>query len=275
MHAPCRMPARALAPGQRRDVNSGSVPPGGRRGRRQRRRDPGSGASAHRPGRLPGAGRARRLPGQDPLPNRSQNRTRIAGALGPGTDDRPFDLQELSEDFIPEGAGRRQGVAACSFAVGWLLPGMAAWPYGWLSLIGAGFARAGWRVRDRAEPGRAAAPQASLTRSCEPMMAGAGERPRACARAMRLWAPHRRLCGWQACWLPSSLRVCPGLAGRGAWGGFASRGGRGQSRFRSRRRSGWCRLRRGAQDLAAARPSGPAAHAAALVARRMCPSRMP
>ena len=101
------------------------------------------------------------------------------------------------------------------------------------------------------------------------------ERPRACARAMRLWAPHRRLCGWQACWLPSSLRVCPGLAGRGAWGGFASRGGRGQSRFRSRRRSGWCRLRRGAQDLAAARPSGPAAHAAALVARRMCPSRMP
>ena len=38
---------------------------------------------------------------------------------------------------------------------------------------------------------------------------------------------------------------------------------------------GWCRLRRGAQDFAAARPSGPAAHAAWLVARRMCPSRMP
>jgi hypothetical protein len=53
----------------------------------------------------------------------------------------------------------------------------------------------------------------------EPIMAGAGERPRARARAMRLWAPHRRLSGWQACWLPSSLRVCPGLAGWGAWGG--------------------------------------------------------
>jgi hypothetical protein len=169
-----------------------------------------------------------------------------------------------------------RGVSACSFAVGWLLPGMAVWPYGWLSLIGAGFVRAGWRVRDRAEPGRAAAPQGVLDALVrEPIMAGAGKGRGRVHRVMRLWAPHRRLSGWQACWLPSSLRVCPGLAGRGAWGGFASRDGRGQSHFRSRRRAGWCWLRRGAQDFAAARPSGPAAHAAWLMARRMCPSRMP
>jgi len=169
-----------------------------------------------------------------------------------------------------------RGVSACSFAAGWLLPGMAAWPYGWLSLIGAGVRASGLAGQGPggARPrGGAAGVLDALIR--EPMMAGAGERPRACARAMRLWAPHRRLSGWQACWLPSSLRVCPGLAGRGAWGGFASRDGRGQSHFRSRRRAGWCWLRRGAQDFAVARPSGPAAHAAWLMARRMCPSRMP
>jgi hypothetical protein len=37
---------------------------------------------------------------------------------------------------------------------------------------------------------------------------------------MRLWVvPMCRCAAWQAGWLPSSLRVCPGLAGRGAWGG--------------------------------------------------------
>jgi hypothetical protein len=109
-----------------------------------------------------------------------------------------------------------RGVSACSFAAGWLLPGMAAWPYGWLSLIGAGVRASGLAGQGPggARPrGGAAGVLDALIR--EPMMAGAGERPRACARAMRLWAPHRRLSGWQACWLPSSLRVCPGLAGRG------------------------------------------------------------
>ena len=64
------------------------------------------------------------------------------------------DLERSSS--LKERAGVKGGLA-WSFAAGWLLPGMAAWPYGWLSLIGAGFVRAGWRVRDRAEPGRAAA----------------------------------------------------------------------------------------------------------------------
>jgi len=36
-----------------------------------------------------------------------------------------------------------RGASACSFAAGWLLAGMTAWPIGWLSLIGAGFVRAG------------------------------------------------------------------------------------------------------------------------------------
>jgi hypothetical protein len=69
----------------------------------------------------------------------------------------------MRSSSLKERAGVK-GVSACSFAAGVALPGMAVWPYGWLSLIGAGFVRAGWRVRDRAEPGRAAAPQASLTR---------------------------------------------------------------------------------------------------------------
>jgi hypothetical protein len=71
-----------------------------------------------------------------------------------------------------------RGVSACSFAAGWLLPGLAAWPSGWLCLIGAGFVRAGWRVRDRggAVPGRvsgAAGVLDALVR--EPIMAGAGK----------------------------------------------------------------------------------------------------
>ena len=58
---------------------------------------------------------------------------------------------------MKERAGVKRGFGL-RFVAGWLLPGMAAWPYAWLSLIGAGFVRAGWRVRDRAEPGRVAAP---------------------------------------------------------------------------------------------------------------------
>ena len=82
-------------------------------------------------------------------------------------------------------------------------------------------------------------------------------------------SPAVRLAGLLAAFIPSGV---PRPGWPGGMGRFASREGRGQSHFRCRR-PGWRRVRRGAQDLAATRPSGPAAHAAWLVARRMCPSR--
>jgi hypothetical protein len=130
-----------------------------------------------------------------------------------------------------------RGASACSFAAGWLLAGMTAWPIGWLSLIGAGFVRAGRAGQGpggaRPRSGAAGVLDASAG---EPIIAGAGERPRACARAMRLCAPHRRRCGVAgllAAFIPSGV---PRPGWPGGMGRFASRGGRGQSRFRSRRR---------------------------------------
>jgi hypothetical protein len=77
---------------------------------------------------------------------------------------RPLTLVSLvRSSSLKERAGVKGGFGL-QFCGGMALGGMAAWPYGWLSLIGAGFVRAGWRVRDRAEPGRGAASQASLTR---------------------------------------------------------------------------------------------------------------
>ncbi len=76
---------------------------------------------------------------------------------------------------LKERAGVK-GVSACSFAAGWLLPGMAAWPYGWLSLN---------RCRVRASGLAGQGPGGARPRSGaagvlgalvrEPIMAGAGK----------------------------------------------------------------------------------------------------
>jgi hypothetical protein len=76
------------------------------------------------------------------------------------------DLSRWSSS-LKERAGVK-GVSACGFAVGWFLPGMAAWPYGWLSpdrcrVRASGLAGQG-PGGARPRSGRAAAPQASLTR---------------------------------------------------------------------------------------------------------------
>ena len=73
-----------------------------------------------------------------------------------------------------------------------------------------------------AGPGRRqAAPQASLTRRpASSMMAGPGGTGRKTCRGCYavMGCPMVLLCSVAACWLRPSLRVCPGLAGRGAWG---------------------------------------------------------
>jgi len=53
----------------------------------------------------------------------------------------------------------------------------------------------------------------------EPIMAGQGKAADLRRAVWRYGRPIAGPSGWQACWLRSSLRVCPGLAGRGAWGG--------------------------------------------------------
>ena len=180
----------------------------------------------------------------------------------------------LRDVFIPEGAGRCQGGFGLQFCGGMAFgghDGMALW----LAFPD--------RCRVRASGLAGQGPGGARPRSGaagvldaptgEPIMAGAGERPRACARAMRLCAPHCRRCGWQACWLPSSLRVCPGLAGRGAWGGSRPEAG-GSITFPfsppgPAPGAGYG----GEHKTSRPRPSGPAAHAAWLMARRRCPSR--
>ena len=108
----------------------------------------------------------------------------------------------------------------------------------------------------------------------EPIMAGAGKgRGRVCGLCGygRPIVPLCGVAGLPAAVIPSGV---PRPGWPGGMGRFASRGGRSQSRFRSRR-PGWSRLRRRAQDFPVARPSGPAAHTAWLMARRICPSRRP
>ena len=68
--------------------------------------------------------------------------------------------------FIPEGAGRCQGVSACSFAGVGCLQGMANWPRGAAFLrAGASLVRAGGLGQGPGRsPAASAAPEASLTR---------------------------------------------------------------------------------------------------------------
>ena len=84
--------------------------------------------------------------------------------------------------------------------------------------------------------------------------------------SMRLWSPHRAAVRRGR---PAGCRhpfVMPGLAGRDAWGG-PCQSGRGSITFSS------APPQRGTHICAAARPAGPAAHAAGWEARRTCPSR--
>ena len=91
---------------------------------------------------------------------------------------------------------------------------MAGFPW-----IGAGFVRAGWRVEGPGgSPAARGAGGVLDVPAREPIMAGAGK-GRGRLQGYAVMGAPSRLSGWQACWLPSSLRVCPGLAGRGAWGG--------------------------------------------------------
>ena len=113
-------------------------------------------------------------------------------------------------------------------------------------------------------------------RAGAPIMGWPGGRPRTLGGVCGVVrAPFAGCAAWQARWLPSSLRVCPGLAGRGAWGGSRQvRAGSITTTSAPPRRSPGCRCGRGTDNEAAARPAGPAAHAAGLMARRTRPSRM-
>ena len=107
----------------------------------------------------------------------------------------------------------------------------------------------------------------------EPIMAAPGKAAGVCTGYAVMGAPSPavRLAGLLAAFIPSGV---PRPGGPGGMGRVRVQGRAGPITFPFPPRAGWCRLRRGTQDFAAARPSGPAAHAAWLMARRMCPSRM-
>jgi hypothetical protein len=177
--------------------------------------------------------------------------------------------------FIPEGAGRCQGVAGLRFRVRALFAGRAELTP-WLlfprrcRFRASGLAGSGTGPAARPRSGAGDVLDAGAR---EPMIEAPGKAHLAAGAVYAVIgapSPAVRLAGLLAAFIPSGV---PRPGGPGGMGRFASRDGRGQSHFRCRR-PGWYRVRRGAQDLAAARPSGPAAHAAELVARRRCPSRM-
>jgi hypothetical protein len=184
---------------------------------------------------------------------------------------------ESGEVFIPEGVGRCQGILGLRFRV--------RAPFGeraeltpWPALPAQVPISCEWAVwvRDRAI---GAAAQRHRRRPRRRYPRAVIEAPGKARFAMG-WgyvvigapSPAVRLAGLLAAFIPSGV---PRPGRPGSMGRFASRDGRGQSRFRSRRRAGRSRLRREAQDLAVARPPGSAAHDDWLAARRICPSRMP
>jgi hypothetical protein len=81
--------------------------------------------------------------------------------------------------------------------------------------------RVGW-VKDRAQPGRASGAGGVLDAGAREPIIEAGRGGLTSRWGLGVCGygrPIAGVSGWQACWLPSSLRVCPGLGGRGAWGG--------------------------------------------------------
>ena len=181
---------------------------------------------------------------------------------------------------IPEGAGRcQEGFRPAVLRRCRLLQGMTAWPHGCFLLTAAFSCEPTVRVRDRAFGPAASGGAAGVldAPAGEPTMGWPGESPPGRGWGMELCAPQGRVGpAWQARWLPSSLRVCPGLAGRGAWGSTRQvRAGSitTTSAPPGRAPGGGDRCGRGTDNEAAARPAGPAAHAAGLMARRTRPSR--
>ena len=154
---------------------------------------------------------------------------------------------------------------------------MAAWPHGWLPLIGAGLVQRGGRVMDRAEPGRASGAAGVLDAPPgAPIMAGQGKAAGSGRGLYGYGHPIAGWSGWQARWLPSSLRVCPGLAGRGAWGGPRQIRAGPITTTSAPPRPAWkAPVLAGDRQRSGHVPGRPAAHAAGLMARRTCPSRRP
>jgi len=186
--------------------------------------------------------------------------------------------RRLSEAVvIPEGAGRcQEGFRPAVLRSFWLLQGMTGWPHGCFLLTAAFSCKPAVRVRDRAFGLAALGGAAGVldAPAGEPTMGWPGKARQAPGG---LWSYARPIAGWSgvagplAAVIPS---VCPGLAGRGAWGVPRQvRAGSITTASAPPRRSPGCRCRRGTDNEAAARPAGPAAHAAGLAARRTRPSR--
>ena len=181
---------------------------------------------------------------------------------------------------IPEGAGRcQEGFRPAVLCRCRLLQDMTAWPHGCFVLTAACSCEPAVRVRDRAVGPAARGGAAGVldAPAGEPAMGCQGKARQ--ASGVGLWSYARPMAGWSgvagplAAVIPS---VCPGLAGRGAWGVPRQvRAGSITTASAPPRRSPGvgCRCGRGTDNEAAARPAGPAAHAAGLIARRTRPSR--
>jgi len=211
---------------------------------------------------------------------RPRSQSRLAGHFDEDSGARRALNRGGGSRFIPEGAGRGQGAAGLGFRVRALVAGragLASWL--WLFSRLPGFGRAGGAGQG---PGRRARPRCGAGGVLDAGCPRAdhdrgGGRPTLAAVVLSigLWrAPLPAVPAWQSCWLPSSLRVCPGLAGPGGMGRVRVSSGRGQSQLRARpgRPGGWPRRR--AETCTAARSRWVAAHAAGRAARRRCPSRM-
>jgi hypothetical protein len=170
-----------------------------------------------------------------------------------------------------------RGVSACGFAVVLALQGMTGWPRGCFLLAAAFSCEPVVRVQDRAVGPAARGGAAGVldASASEPAMGWPGKARQAPGG---LWSYARPIAGWSgvagplAAVIPS---VCP--AWRAGEHGAVPRQVRAGSITTASappRRSPGCRCRRGTDNEAAARPAGPAAHAAGLAARRMRPSRM-
>jgi hypothetical protein len=133
------------------------------------------------------------------------------------------------------------GVSACGFALGMLFAGHGKLAPCLLSRTAAYSVRAGGWVKDRAEPGRVSGAGGVLDAGArEPIIRAAGKEPRCLGAVVYavVCAPRPvvRPGSPLAAFIPSFV---PGvMCCRGAWGGFASGAGRGQSDGRPRCRAG-------------------------------------
>ena len=171
-----------------------------------------------------------------------------------------------------------RGASACGFAVVLAFAGHDGMASRLLSpdcclLVRAGGAGPGPGRR----PGRpVAAPQASLTRRpTSRQWAGQGKARQAPGG---LWSYARPIAGWSGVAGPLAAVIPSGVPRPGGPGGMgrsaSGPGGVNHNRVRAAAPVTRCRCGRGTDNEAAARPAGPAAHAAGLAARRTRPSRM-